>query len=81
MSAQHHKRKMTGPNRSSSMIESLEGRQLFAATLAPDGFAAAAGKVSTNDISFTAKLTKHTPGLVDTSALKIKLTDVLVSSY
>ena len=61
-----------------SMMEPLEGRQLFAVTV--------------HDISFTTKVNKPSPGLTapaapaapapaDSSTLRITMSDVLISSY
>jgi hypothetical protein len=76
---------------SASMVESLEGRQLFSvsalppATLATDDPAPApaeaevVAKVTVHDISFTQKVNKSSPALA--APMKITLTDVLISSY
>ena len=78
-----------------SMLEALEGRQMFSASPTvevglPDGGVAvqadfAAGKVKTSDISFVKRVDKSSPKLAaggaSNSYLKITLSDVLISSY
>ena len=70
-------KKTPRPTKAISMVESLEGRQMFSASPAPGGEALLSdGKVSTNDISIVKRMDKGSPGF---TTEKIKLTDILVS--
>ena len=81
-------KKLAETNRPVSVIETLEGRQLFAATGASEG--ALLPDTNVSSISITVKVSKSSPGFDAAKEtpkppppppIKIVLSDVLISNY